>query len=91
MAAGPSIRADRLTSRASVKAYLALKIVGHESDEPVMKKACEAILAAGGAERVNSFTRYYLALLGIIGYHQCPAVPPELVLLPGGARSTSTT
>jgi squalene-hopene/tetraprenyl-beta-curcumene cyclase len=67
---------------ASVKAYLSLRLVGHEPHEPVMQKACEAILAAGGAERVNSFTRYYLALLGIIGYHQCPAVPPELVLLP---------
>ncbi|MGC1275724.1 MAG: prenyltransferase/squalene oxidase repeat-containing protein [Planctomycetaceae bacterium] len=67
---------------ASVKAYLALRVVGHDPQEPAMKKACEAVLAAGGAERVNSFTRYYLALLGIIGYHQCPAVPPELVLLP---------
>jgi squalene-hopene/tetraprenyl-beta-curcumene cyclase len=67
---------------ASVKAYLALRAVGHAPHEPVMRKACEAILAAGGAERVNSFTRYYLALLGIIGYHQCPAVPPELILLP---------
>lgn len=67
---------------ASVKAYFALRIVGHTPDEPAMKAACEAVLAAGGAERVNSFTRYYLALLGIIGYHQCPAVPPELVLLP---------
>ena len=67
---------------ASVKAYLSLRLVGHEPHEPVLERAREAILAAGGAERVNSFIRYYLALLGIIGYHQCPAVPPELVLLP---------
>src|SRR5690606_36988383 len=67
---------------ASVKAYLCLRIVGHQTDEPCMQKARAAILAAGGAERVNSFTRYYLALLGIIGYHQVPAVPPELVLIP---------
>lgn len=67
---------------ASVKAYLCLRIVGHQPDEPCMQKARAAILAAGGAERVNSFTRYYLALLGIIGYHQVPAVPPELVLIP---------
>lgn len=67
---------------ASVKAYLSLRLAGHEPAEPCMRKACEAIIASGGAERVNSFTRYYLALLGIIGYHQCPAVPPELVLLP---------
>ena len=45
--------------------------------------AKRATLAAGGAERVNSFTRYYLALLGQIAYRQCPAVPPELMLVPG--------
>jgi squalene-hopene/tetraprenyl-beta-curcumene cyclase len=38
---------------------------------------------AGGADAVNSFTRFYLALLGQISYDRCPAVPPELVLLPG--------
>jgi len=67
---------------ASVKAYLALKISGHASDTPWMTRAREAIRAAGGAERVNSFTRYYLALLGILDYRQCPAVPPELLLVP---------
>lgn len=67
---------------ASVKSYLALKITGHAPDAPYMVQAREAIRAAGGAERVNSFTRYYLALLGIISYEQCPAVPPEIILLP---------
>jgi squalene-hopene/tetraprenyl-beta-curcumene cyclase len=67
---------------ASVKAYLALKITGHSPDAEYMVRARDAIRAAGGAEQVNSFTRYYLALLGIISYHQCPAVPPELILLP---------
>lgn len=67
---------------ASVKAYLCLKIAGHSPDEPFMVKARKAILEAGGVERVNSFTRYYLALLGIIEYKKCPAVPPELILLP---------
>ena len=67
---------------ASVKAYLTLKITGHSPEAPYMLRAREAIRAAGGAERVNSFTRYYLALLGIISYRQVPAVPPELILLP---------
>ena len=67
---------------ASVKAYLALKIAGHAADAPWMTRARQAICGAGGAERINSFTRYYLALLGILDYRQCPAVPPELVLLP---------
>jgi len=67
---------------ASVKAYFALKIVGDSLDAEPMVRARQAILAAGGAERVNSFTRFYLALLGVISYEQCPAVPPEVVLLP---------
>jgi squalene-hopene/tetraprenyl-beta-curcumene cyclase len=66
----------------SVKAYFALKIAGHDPEAEYMVRARDAVLAAGGAENVNSFTRYYLALLGIIGYHQVPAVPPELILLP---------
>lgn len=68
---------------ASVKAYFALKLMGHDPASEEMSRARHAILAAGGAEQVNSFTRYYLALLGVISYQQCPAVPPELVLLPG--------
>ena len=67
---------------ASVKAYFALKITGQDPDSEPMVRAREAIRAQGGAEKVNSFTRYYLALLGIIKYSQCPAVPPELMLIP---------
>jgi squalene-hopene/tetraprenyl-beta-curcumene cyclase len=69
----------------SVKAYWALKIAGHDPDSESMRRARAAILAAGGAEHVNSFTRYYMALLGAISYRQCPAVPPELMLLPAWA------
>jgi len=66
----------------SVKAYFALKITGHDVKSEAMQRARQAILAAGGAEKVNSFTRFYLALLGIISYEQVPAVPPEIMLLP---------
>lgn len=66
----------------SVKAYWTLKIAGYDINSEPMVRARNAIRAAGGAERVNSFTRYYLALLGIIEYWQCPAVPPELMFIP---------
>ena len=66
----------------SVKAYFALKLTGHDPSAEYMQRAREAILAHGGADAVNSFTRFYLALLGQISYEQCPAVPPEVVLLP---------
>jgi squalene-hopene/tetraprenyl-beta-curcumene cyclase len=66
----------------SVKAYFALKLTGHDPSAEYMQRARRAILAHGGADAVNSFTRFYLALLGQIPYEQCPEVPPELVLLP---------
>ena len=68
---------------ASVKAYLALKLTGHDPVSPALVRAQAAIRAAGGPWAVNSFTRFYLALLGQIPYSACPAVPPEMVLLPG--------
>lgn len=67
---------------ASVKAYFALKLVGLSVDDPRMVRAREAILAMGGAQACNSFTRFYLALLGQIDYDECPCVPPEIVLIP---------
>lgn len=67
---------------ASVKSYLALKLTGHSPEEDYMLHAKRAILEAGGVEKVNSFTRFYLALLGVIDYWKCPAVPPELILIP---------
>ena len=67
---------------ASVKAYLALKITGHDPHSEPLLRARRAIAAAGGPRAVNSFTKFYLALLGQIPYSECPAVPPEMVLLP---------
>ena len=67
---------------ASVKAYLALKILGADPTTEPLIRARRAITAAGGPWAVNSFTRFYLALLGQIPYSACPAVPPEMILLP---------
>ncbi len=72
----------RVDISVSVKAYFALKLTGHDPSSAAMQLARRAILAHGGADAVNSFTRFYLALLGQISYDQCPAVPPEAVLLP---------
>lgn len=66
----------------SVKAYFALKLTGQDPQSEPMQRARTAIRAHGGADVVNSFTRFYLALLGQIDYAHCPAVPPEAVLLP---------
>jgi squalene-hopene/tetraprenyl-beta-curcumene cyclase len=66
----------------SVKAYCALKLAGQDADAPHMRRACDLIRRLGGAADCNSFTKFYLALLGQFPYHNCPAVPPEMMLLP---------
>jgi squalene-hopene/tetraprenyl-beta-curcumene cyclase len=72
----------RLDIAGSVKAYFALKLTGHDPSAELMERARRAIRAHGGADAVNSFTRFHLALLGQISYEHCPAVPPEMILLP---------
>jgi len=67
---------------ASVKAYFALKMIGDDPAAPHMVRAREAILAAGGAERTNVFTRAQLALFGEVPWRAVPVMPVELVLLP---------
>ncbi len=47
-----------------------------------MRKARELIHSLGGAEKCNSFTKFYFAALGQISYDACPTIPPEIVLLP---------
>ncbi len=66
----------------SVKAYFALKIAGYGPDEPFMQRARAVIRELGGAAACNSFTKFYLALLGQFPYANCPAVPPEMMLAP---------
>jgi squalene-hopene/tetraprenyl-beta-curcumene cyclase len=68
---------------ASVKAYFALKMIGDAPDAPHMARARAAILAHGGAERSNVFTRLLLALYGEIGWDAVPPMPVEIALLPG--------
>ncbi|MBV8202223.1 MAG: squalene--hopene cyclase [Acidobacteria bacterium] len=66
----------------SVKAYLVLKLAGDAPEAPHMQRARRAILELGGIEACNSFTKIYLAVCGQYDWWRCPAVPPEMVLLP---------
>ena len=49
----------RVEISGSVKAYFALKLTGHDPSAEYMQRARRAILAHGGADAVNSFTRFY--------------------------------
>ncbi|MGF1579539.1 MAG: squalene--hopene cyclase [Gemmataceae bacterium] len=66
----------------TVKGYFALKLMGHNPAALHMKKARDLIRSKGGAIGCNSFTKFYLALLGEFPYENCPAVPPEMIFLP---------
>jgi squalene-hopene/tetraprenyl-beta-curcumene cyclase len=65
-----------------VKAYFALKLMGDDPNAPHMKKARDLILRIGGAEKSNTFSRFYYACLGQISFDSCPSIPPEVVFLP---------
>jgi len=67
---------------ASVKAYYALKAIGDLPSAPHMARARAAILAAGGAERTNVFTRVQLALFEQVPWRAVPVMPVEIMHLP---------
>ena len=67
---------------ASVKAYFALKMIGHSPDAPHMRRAREAMRERGGAANSNVFTRVLLALYGIVPWRAVPVMPVEIMLLP---------
>lgn len=67
---------------ATVKAYFALKAIGDDINAPHMRRAREVILAHGGAERSNVFTRFQLSLFRQVPWRAMPVMPVELMLLP---------
>jgi squalene-hopene/tetraprenyl-beta-curcumene cyclase len=67
---------------ATCKAYFALKLAGDSPDAPHMAKARAIVHKLGGLEHTNSYVRFYLALVGAVGWELVPSIPPELMLLP---------
>jgi squalene-hopene/tetraprenyl-beta-curcumene cyclase len=67
---------------ASVKAYFALKMIGDSPDVPHMVRARDAIRSRGGAIHSNVFTRFMLAMFGIMTWNSVPVLPVEIMLLP---------
>jgi squalene-hopene/tetraprenyl-beta-curcumene cyclase len=78
----PLYHGGDLNISCSVKAYYALKLAGDSTDAPHMVQARAAILARGGAARVNVFTRIALALFGQLPWRGVPYIPVEIMLLP---------
>ncbi len=78
----PLVHDGEFDMSASVKAYFALKMIGDSVDAPHMVRAREAIHARGGAINSNVFTRFMLAMFGVVTWRAVPVLPIEIVLLP---------
>ena len=66
---------------ATIKAYLALKLAGVSVKDPRMLKAREVALHFGGIPRMNTFSKLYLALLGLFPWEYVPTIPCEVLLI----------
>ncbi|MGC8990257.1 MAG: squalene--hopene cyclase, partial [Verrucomicrobiia bacterium] len=66
---------------ATVKAYLALKLAGMKETDPHLLKARSVALALGGVPRMNTFSKLYLALLGLFPWKYVPTIPCEVLLI----------
>ena len=78
----PLVREGDFDMSASVKAYFALKMIGEPIDAPHMARAREAIRSRGGAIHSNVFTRFTLAMFGVLTWKSVPVLPVEIMLLP---------
>jgi len=66
---------------ATIKAYLALKLAGVPVTDPRMLRAREVALSLGGVPRMNTFSKLYLALLGMFPWDYVPTIPSEVILI----------
>jgi squalene-hopene/tetraprenyl-beta-curcumene cyclase len=66
---------------ATIKAYLALKLAGVPATDPRMLKAREMAINLGGVPRMNTFSKLYLALLGLYPWKYVPTIPCEVLLI----------
>ncbi len=78
----PLVHDGEFDMSASVKAYFALKLIGDSVDSPHMVRAREAIRSRGGAVHSNVFTRFTLAMFGVLTWRAVPVLPIEIMLLP---------
>src|SRR3954470_8968396 len=66
---------------ATIKAYLALKLAGVPVTDTRMLRAREVAKSLGGAPRTNTFSKLFLALLGLFPWEYVPTIPCEVILI----------
>jgi squalene-hopene/tetraprenyl-beta-curcumene cyclase len=68
---------------ACVKAYFALKLAGLGYDDARLTRLRQRIIALGGIQAANSYTKINLSLFDLYPREGTPSIPPEIVLVPG--------
>lgn len=66
---------------ATIKAYLALKLAGMPVTDARLLRAREVAMNLGGVPRMNTFSKLYLALLGLFPWKYVPTIPCEVLLI----------
>lgn len=66
---------------ATIKAYLALKLAGVSETDPRMLRARSVAVSLGGVPRMNTFSKLYLALMGLYPWEYVPTIPCEVILI----------
>src|ERR1043165_3026897 len=66
---------------ATIKAYLALKLAGVPVTDWRMLRAREMASSLGGVPRMNTFSKLYLALLGLFPWDYVPTIPCDFILI----------
>lgn len=67
----------------TIEAYLALRLAGDGSHAPHMKRAAAWCRERGGPREARVFTHIWMALFALWPWGEIPALPPEMVFLPG--------
>ena len=68
-------------ANATIKSYLALKLAGFPLTDPRMVKARSVAMNLGGVPKMNTFSKLYLALLGLFPWKYVPTIPCEVILI----------
>lgn len=79
---GGQLGGGKFDLSATVKGYFALKLMGDSPDAPHMARARQLVRSGGGAEMINTFSKFYLAALGQVRYNAVPIIPPQIIFLP---------
>ena len=66
----------------SVEAYMALRLLGVEQDDPALVRAQKFIVQQGGISKTRIFTKLHLALINCYDWAGLPSIPPSIMLLP---------